>query len=249
MSFKRAAPLGQDEKTAPQALTLKKGVRGLFLADGRAPAVARPNFSCIRQHQKFLPDPAQKQIPIAAGQIPPPDPTTKEHVTAHNHGILRRMKAQTAGAMARDIEDIKLPPKKILPRAPSHDAVGLDRSHPQGKSLTLEKVFLGNHRNGVRMADHRTPVTRLDRGGIRHMVPVAVGQDEQVDFLAGEPLIRPLRSVKKDAPPRRLHQKAVGREGAAGKSFELKHGSGVEVTCLIFLAQCPSRGDQLLRLS
>ena len=89
MSFRRAALIGQEEKAEPQALAPEERVRGLFLPDGRSSSVARPNLGGIGQHQEFLPNPAQKQITIATGQIPPPNATTKEHVTPHDHGILR----------------------------------------------------------------------------------------------------------------------------------------------------------------
>ena len=86
----------------------------------------------------------------------------------------------------------------------------------------------------------------LDGRRVRNVVPVAVRQNQQIDFLPCKTRIRSLRRVEKNVATRRLNQKAIRLVGPAGKSFELQHICPVEAKWLIFLAQSASQGDLLL---
>lgn len=148
--------------------------------------------------------------------------------------------------MPRNVKNIHSQTKQVLAPPLMQNHVRLDDLDAQRKTVSLEKVFLGNHGHGVGMAHDKTAMAPLDSGSICHVIPVTMGENQQSDFFVGKMTVAPLRSVEKNQPFRRLDQKAIRLVGATSKSFELKHGKAVEFTLLIFLAQPARQGDQLI---
>ena len=111
--------------------------------------------------------------------------------------------------------------------------------------MLLKKVSLGDHRHCIGMADHRTTVPLLDRRRVGYVIPVAVGQHEEINFFITKVKIDPLRRVEENPPLGSLHEKAICFVSAACIIFELKHDVLVQPRGLIFLAQSTSRDDQL----
>jgi hypothetical protein len=112
--------LSKSKKLRQHHSGLKKGVRNFLGTDRGRRAVPRPDRGRIGQGQEFLPDPAHKQFAIAARQIPPADPAAKKHIAPDQESVRGRMETQTAIAVPGDLENIELPPEKILPRSLGH---------------------------------------------------------------------------------------------------------------------------------
>jgi hypothetical protein len=68
-----------------------------------------------------------------------------------------------------------------------------------------------------------------DFGPIDDVVEVAVGEEEEVDFILGEVGGGAFGGVDEDISLRKFEKKAVRLEDAARKRFELKHKILVEV--------------------
>ncbi len=90
--------------------------------------------------------------------------------------------------------------------------------------MTFKKILLRNHRLRIRMTHNRTPVATLHGGGICHVIPMSMRQNQQIHPVSGKVFVRSVRRIKQDVPLRRLNKKTICGIRATGKIFELKHG-------------------------
>jgi hypothetical protein len=57
-------------------------IRAAFVANRRGGSVTRQDGNVVAEREKFVPDPVEKQITIAAGQIPSADAAGEQDVAA-----------------------------------------------------------------------------------------------------------------------------------------------------------------------
>jgi hypothetical protein len=207
--------------------------------------VSGENNRFIRERKNLLADAPEKQLGIAAGQIPSADSAAEEHVAANQQIVSSRIEAKAARAMSGHLEDIQLPAQEILRPPLTQSSVDLNGREPDGKALPDEKILLGNHGDGLGVAKHGTRMPRTNGGSIRDVIPMPVGKNEQSDPLIGEGFVRTFRGVEKHDSPRCLGGITVGFVWSPGETFELHGALEVEATGLIFLAQSVFQGNQI----
>ena len=175
------------------------------------------------QRKKFFPDAFEQERAVAAGKVPAPDPSAKEHVPADQGFGFWEEKAEASGAVPGNVQDPHLDPGHVAFPAFVEKAVGRKRLDFELEPHPPKKAAVGRHGGGVRVVGDFAPVPAPDRRRIRGMVEVAVRQQKPVHFLPGKPGIGTLRRVEKDVPPGGFQKKSVGIQWPAGKCFELIH--------------------------
>ena len=103
--------------------------------------------------------------------------------------------------MAGDMKDLHPGARHLAGITFLQEAVRLKRLDFQLKAVAAEKSCIGDHGSGIRVIGDFAPVAALDFGCISDVVEVAVREKEPVNLLPRKPLIRPLRSVKKEVSP------------------------------------------------
>lgn len=223
----------------------QKRIRVLLLADRCLRAVTRQDNGIIGQSEQFFAYSAQKQIAIASGQIPSPDPSPEQDIASDQDAFPGRVETQASGAMARDFEHIDFPTEQSLVPALPQNFINRDRLEAERKPLPHEKIRIAHHGNRLLVTDNGTIVAGAHSRGISHVIPMPVRQNKQPDFLATKRFICPLGRVEENQTALSWRSETVGGVRAAGKSFELHRLSRVETTNLIFLAQPANQGNQL----
>jgi hypothetical protein len=119
------------------------------------------------------------------------------------------MKAKASGAMARDLIDIKPLSEKFQIPSLMKEFRGRDRLHLQIHAEAPQELAIGQHLLGDGMHRHRASVPTGHGRRVPDMVEVAVGKQQQRDGSFPESVIRTLRGIHENVPPRALEQIGV----------------------------------------
>ena len=181
--------------------------------------MARKNSHVIAEWKKFLADPAEQKVDISAGQVPASDAARKKHIATDEQLVLPGEKTKTAGTMAGDFEHLKFRAKKISGRCFFDEEVRFSRLDFQLETKVPEKLAVGNHRRGFRMATNLTAEPFFDRRNVLNMIDVPVRQQQQfkVDIARADPVAGALRCVEQDPAFGRGPEVAVRFEYATAK--------------------------------
>ncbi len=106
--------------------------------------------------------------------------------------------------MPRHFQDLKLQPEKLAPRRGLDQEIRLAWFHFQAETVVLEKVRIGDHRDGVGVTTDRATEPLFDLRHVRDVIEVAMREQEQCgrDLAALQPGAHPVRGVEKDRPLR-----------------------------------------------
>lgn len=137
--------------------------------------------------------------------------------------------AETAGTMARDMEEIELGSEESLGRPLIEEEIGGESLDFEGEAVAMEGVRPGHKRQGIWMNSAGAVVLVEDFGPIDDVIEVPVGEQQEVNFFVGEVGGSAVRGVDEDISLGQFEKKAVRFEDAARKRFELKHKYLVEV--------------------
>ncbi len=177
----------------------------------------------FRQREDFFPDTVEKQIPVAARQIPSSDTAAKKHVAADHFPPVGKIETQTSWAVTRDVEDLHAGPGNVAKCAFVQKTIGLKRLDIQAEPMASEKGRVRDHRRGVGMIGDPTALFPMDTSGVGGMVEVPVRQEQPDDFCTGEVVGCAHRSVEKEVSSGGFEEVGVRIEGAAREHFELIH--------------------------
>src|SRR5476651_315497 len=119
--------------------------------------------------------------------------------------------------MPRDVENLHFRPQKIRRRRLLNQKVPLERLNLQLKTPFPEKIGVSNHGSSFRVKAGLASMLPDNRSRIGHMVKMAMGEEQKIDFFVLKGPGCTLRGVKEDVSAGGPVEKAVGIEGAAGK--------------------------------
>jgi hypothetical protein len=103
------------------------------------------------------------------------------------------------------------------------EEIGLEWFDFQLKSPLTRKFRIVDHGGGIRMEGGLAAVALDYCCAIDDMIEMPVGQQKQIDPLAGESSTGALGRIEKNSPLRSLIVEAIGVEDPAGEAFEPIH--------------------------
>ncbi len=162
---------------------LEKRVGRFLDADPRGGAVSGENRGFVWKCEQLGSDSGEEEVAVPSGQVPAADAAREEDIASENEVVFWEMKAEAAGAVARDFQDVEIEVLEGDGRGGFEGEPGLDGIDVPGEAEPAEELGVGDHGEGVWVVGDAAAVLALDFGGVPDVVDVAVGEQEQVDLV------------------------------------------------------------------
>ena len=142
--------------------------------------MARQNRDFIAERIKLLLDSPKEKVAVATRQIPTPDSTGEQDISADEERIFPRKKTEASRAMPGHFDYFHFDPEEILCGSGRDQKIRVDWFYFQFEAETAKEIRIGNHGGRFGVATYLATETALDLCDIRHVVEMAMGEQEKL---------------------------------------------------------------------
>ena len=136
------------------------------------------NGDVVAEWEQLLSNSLEQLWRVATGQVPSADATREENIAADQEFLRPQEKAQAAGTMTRDFENLKFCPEEFAFGRFFDEKIGLDRFEVEAKPEVPEEIRIRDHRGGIRVTTYWAIKISLNLRDIDDVIDVSVGQDQ-----------------------------------------------------------------------
>jgi hypothetical protein len=177
----------------------------------------------VLERKQVSADAFEEQVSVASRKVPAANALPEKNVAGHNGFFIEEMYAETPRTVSRHVVDSHWCTEKFSGTLLVKQDVGFEWIDLEFEPKAAEELGIAHHRSGLGMHGCLAFLALNDCRGVSDVIKVAMRYYQEIDLLACEGRICPLRGVEKDAASRCLVVETIGVEHTARKGFEPIH--------------------------